>query len=343
MKSVAVIIANYNGEKFLEDCLKSVSLTEYENFKVVLVDDGSNDESLNIANSWKSKINLEILKRDHKGASSARNYAIEKYKDVFDVLIFLDNDTEVTPSWISEIVNTLYSKDEIGGAQSLLRDYKKREEIQSAGIKLIPHTCWGVSIGQGQKDFNPEWKGIEIAAISACLGVKSEIFKNTAPFDEMLSVSTEDIDLTWRIYLSGYKIILAEKSIVYHYTKTIDMRKDMNVNLEKQYFHISKNSIRSILKNYSLLYLFYYLPCCLFINMARATLVLIVRKDASSLKGFFRACLWNITNFVDTINHRKLIQKNRVLNDRYIYEKIMVHDNLYEIYKKYFSQTKLLG
>ena len=343
MKKVAVIIANYNGEKFLATCLASIAQTDYTSYEVVVVDDGSTDNSLAIINSWQGKLKLTVLEQNHKGASAARNYAINLYKDKVDVLIFLDNDTEVTKNWITALVAALYKEERIGGAQALLIDYENRDYIQSAGIKLIPHTCWGVAIGQGQPLKEYSFTHKKITAISAGLAVKSCVFTNTESFDELLAVSTEDIDLTWRMYTSGYKIVLAQDALVYHYTKTLAMRKDMHVDLRKQYFHISKNSIRSILKNYSINYLFYYLPLCIFINAARAVLVLLVRHDAASIIAFGQAIVWNISNFADTMNHRKAVQQNRRATDKYIYESIMIHDGLYRIYKKYFSQTKLLG
>lgn len=339
---VTIIIANYNGEKYLDTCLKSLSKTNYKNFNVCIVDDGSSDNSIEIISNFESLFEIDLIKQTHAGASKARNKAIKKYKNVSDVLVFLDNDTEVTSNWLNELLNTLYSGEEVGAVQATLIDFERRDLIQSAGIKLIPHTCWGVSLNQGKIFKETPLSDIDIACISACMAVKSKIFVSVDPFDEYLAVSTEDLDFSWRIWISGFKIKLSSKSIVYHYTKTIEMRKDMKVDNFKQYFHITKNTFRTLIKNYSLSQLLYFLPQSFGINLVRAILVLIRRGDSSSIKAFVSAIVWNIKVFKNTLDERKKIQKKRKDSDKNLYVKIMLNETLYEIYKKYFSQTNLL-
>jgi len=341
-KKVTVIIANYNGENFLLDCLNSLKFTKYKNFNVCIVDDGSNDQSIEIIKKFQANFEIDLIYQNHGGASRARNKAIEKYQYLSDVLVFLDNDTEVTPDWLNEILNTLYSEENVGAVQSTLIDFQKREVIQSAGIKLIPHTCWGISLLQGQKLVNHNLKDKEIACISACMAVKTEIFKYVSPFDEYLAVSTEDLDFSWRIWIAGFKIKLSSASVIFHYTKTLEMRKEMKVDNYKQYFHITKNTFRTLIKNYSFWYLVYYLPSAIFINFARALLVLFRRNDYSSLIAFLSAFYWNIKVLSNSLYERKKIQASRKISDKELYDKIMLDENLYEIYKKYFSQTNLL-
>ena len=161
-------------------------------------------------------------------------------------------------------------------------------------------------------------------------------------FDEKLAVSTEDLDFAWRIWIAGYKIKFSSKSLVFHFTKTIEMRKEMKIDNYKQYFHITKNTMRTILKNYSFFYLIYYLPQALAINLVRALLVLVRRNDSSAIKAFVSAFIWNLVVLKDTLKERSKVQKSRKIKDKDLYDIIMVKENLYEIYKKYFSQTNLL-
>jgi GT2 family glycosyltransferase len=339
--SYLIIIANFNGEKYLEVCLNSVLKTNYKNFDICIVDDGSADRSLEIINNFKKKDKINLLKQDHGGASKARNFAIKNYQDKYDFLVFLDNDTEVDKNWLTELNNLFNSDPNIDGAQSLLIDFDNRDRIQCGGIKLIPHVCWGVVLNQTARvgDFN---QSLPCAAISAALAVKSDVFEKVGYFDEGLGVSTEDLDFTWRIWIAGFKIYSCPKSIVYHYSKSLEMRKDMNVNLFKQYFHITKNSFRSTLKNYSFYYLIYYFPFCIGINFIRALLVLIKRRDFNALNAFFSASIWNFKNIFSTLSLRSAIQKNRKVSDKYIYSNIMCHDSLLNIYEKNFKQTNLL-
>lgn len=340
--SFLIIIANYNGQKYLKKCLDSIYTTEYKDFKVCIVDDGSTDDSLNIINSYTGKLNLDVINQDHGGASKARNKAILKYSKDFDVTVFLDNDTEVNPKWLTEINNFLIQNTDLSGVQCLLIDFENRDKIQSNGIILIPHVCWGISIQTGENLKNLKIDKRYCAAISAGLAVKSEALLKIGLFDEKLAVSTEDLDLTWRLWLFGFRVSNCPKSIVYHYTKKLEERRDMNVNLYSQYFNITKNSIRSLIKNYSFKYLIWFLPQALIINFVRAVLVLLRRGDSSSILAFFAAIGWNIVNLKSSILERSKIQKNRKFSDKYIYNTIMTNSSLKEIYEENFKQTNLL-
>jgi GT2 family glycosyltransferase len=340
--SFIVIIANYNGEKFLKNCLESIQKTNYDNFKVCIVDDGSTDKSLEVLNSFQRDINLEIINQNHGGASKARNNAIKKFKDKYDVLVFLDNDTEVDSNWLDALNQNFINSVEIDALQCLLIDFEKREKIQSNGVYLIPHVCWGVSRQAGENVSDLDLKSEPCAAISAALAIRSYVIKEVGYFDERLAVSTEDLDYTWRIWIYGFSIFNCAKAKVYHYSKSISQRKEMNVNLSSQYFHITKNSFRTLVKNYSLGYLFWYLPQSIFINLIRAGLVLLRRGDLSALTAFFKAISWNIVNLKDTLKNRSTIQKKRKNSDKRIYNTLMVKESLLDIYEKHFKQTKLL-
>jgi len=340
--SFIIIIANYNGEKYLKRCLESVKNTKYNSYKVCIVDDGSTDSSLKIVNSFKETLDLEIINQNHGGASKARNIAINKFQEDYDVLVFLDNDTQVDPDWLNALENKFMSSKDIGALQCLLIDFENRNKIQSNGVYLIPQVCWGISRQAGEDASKLDLNSVPCAAISAALAVRSYVVKEIGTFDEKLSVSTEDLDYTWRIWIYGYSILNCPNSKVYHYSKNIADRKSMNVNLKSQYFHITKNSFRTLLKNYSIPYLIIYLPQSVFINFARAFLVYFKRDDFSSMSSFFSAIFWNISNLKDTLKNRKIVQDNRKNSDKTIYNTIMVKDSLLDIYEKHFKQTKLL-
>src|SRR3989344_5151286 len=97
---VSIIIANYNGEDYLGTCLKSVLLSSYKKFELLIVDDGSTDKSLEILDSFAKQDNrLKIFTNGKNlGAAASRNAALAKAKG--EIILFLDNDTEGTVDWI---------------------------------------------------------------------------------------------------------------------------------------------------------------------------------------------------------------------------------------------------
>ena len=113
---VSIVIANYNGKKYLDVCLRSVLKSKYPNFELLITDDGSIDESIKIINSYIKKDKRIRLFKNKKniGAAASRNIAIKKAKG--EIIVFLDNDTEVHPNWLNELVKTLGNDKQIGGA-----------------------------------------------------------------------------------------------------------------------------------------------------------------------------------------------------------------------------------
>lgn len=340
--SAQIIICNYNGEKYLDACLTSLRKTTYPNFKVLFIDDGSTDKSLNMFESLAGKDKrFELIKNiNNLGLTKSRNKAIKLSSA--DILVFLDNDTEVTPRWLSELVRTLTSFEGIGAAQSKLVDFKNRNKLQHAGIKLIPYTGWGAPISQGK---SPDSYQIseEIIGLGASLAVKREIAEKIGGFDEKLIHYTDDLDFSWRIWIAGYRIVSCPMSIVYHWSKGESSIRVRGGKRSAVYFHLCKNSLRSITKNYQINNAIKYVFTSIVINLSRAFLVLIKRKDTSALSGTLKGIGWYLINIGDTLLERKKVQKTRIFTDRKIIKSAMVDDSIIKVYRKYFKQTKLLN
>lgn len=99
---ISVIVPNYNSEAFLDECIKSILCQSYRNFELLIVDDGSTDNSLEILRRWESKddrINLIVQK--NSGASSARNHGINLAKGEW--IVFVDSDDKVNSSYLEDL------------------------------------------------------------------------------------------------------------------------------------------------------------------------------------------------------------------------------------------------
>ncbi len=338
---VSIVIANFNGQRYLENCLDSILASTYQEYEIIIVDDGSTDESKQIISSFKNKDQRIILIENEKnlGASASRNRAIKQAQG--EILVFLDNDTQVEKGWLNELLQAFKIDSSIGAVQAILMDYEKRDLVQNAGVRLWAQTGWGLPEGQWNTiDKNCEHK--EIIAISACLAVKKVVLIVTSGFDEEESVVTEDLDLSWRIWIAGYKIVLAPKSIVYHWTKSVDMRSNMHHNYEKIYFHLTKNSLTSILKNYQFFNAIYFFFYSLFISGGRAILVYLRRHDTSALIGTTRAIIWVIMHVPYILKARNQVQRSRKVIDNILFNNVILKGSPKFIYKKYFSQTELI-
>lgn len=340
---ISIVIANYNGKKYLRDCLNSVVKTTYQNYEVIIIDDGSTDSSTRIIESYiKKHKHFRLFKNErNKGAAASRNVAIKKTTG--NIIVFLDNDTEVQASWLTHMVKELAPKN-IGACQSRLMDFEKRKLIQNTGVKLWAATAWGLPQHQWKsyKKGLIKKQDLEIIAISAALAVKREVVEKIGGFDEDEAVVTEDLDFSWRIWLAGYKMVLAEKSVVYHWTKAVEMRKNLRHSAAVIYYHLTKNSLTSIIKNYEAVNSIKFFFICILISMGRAALVLIKKHDTAAIKGTLKGFLYIMSHFNKILLKRKKIQSIRKYTDEFLFKKVICNLHLTKIYKLYFSQTKLI-
>jgi GT2 family glycosyltransferase len=205
LPKVSVIIINYNGKELLEKCLESLFKVKYNNFEVVVVDNNSNDNTIDFLT--KNYPTVIIIKLDsNKGFAEPNNIAAKITKG--DFLLFLNNDTIVTPNFISEMIEVIKNDEKISICQSLL--LKSDNSIDSSGDFIDE---LGVC-------FNSKSRTSEIQDIFSARGasmlIDTKIFNLLGGFDEKFFATFEDVDLGWRSWILGYKSVLVPKSIVYH-------------------------------------------------------------------------------------------------------------------------------
>ena len=314
---VSVIIINYNGKYLLEKCLESLFKVTYNNFEVILVDNNSSDETVDFIT--KNYPSIILIKLDaNKGFAEPNNIASKVAKGNF--ILFLNNDTEVTPNFLTELVQVLLANDQIGICQSLL--LKPDGEIDSSGdfIDTI-----GV-VYNSKKQIN------KIREISSARGasmiIRKKLFLDLDGFDEKFFVSFEDVDLGWRTWIKGYKVVINPKSIVYHHGgKTHDSIKN------EISFHGLKNQLSMKITNFEIRHAISSLIKFFFIFGMRELKILLDYKikgkttitstkyeDTIAAKpnvaAILKALFWIISNLKYFRNKRKKIHEYRKVSTK---------------------------
>ena len=202
---VSIIIVNYNGKELLQKCLDSLLNVRYDNFEIILVDNNSTDGTVEFIT--KNHPSIILIKLDsNKGFAEPNNVAAKISKGKY--LLFLNNDTVVTPNFISEMVKVMETDKKIAICQSLL--LKPDGSVDSSG-DFIDHL--GVV-------YNSKTEIDEIREVSSARGasmlVRSDIFEKLDGFDQKFFVTFEDVDLCWRSWILGYRVLIIPTSIVYH-------------------------------------------------------------------------------------------------------------------------------
>ncbi|HEX7041662.1 MAG TPA: hypothetical protein VF189_00275, partial [Patescibacteria group bacterium] len=217
----------------------------------------------------------------------------------------------------------------LGAVQSKVLDLNKKKYIQAVGIKYIPHTFWVKSIGCGlAKNKITVSEEVGIGAVGSV--VRKSVLDSIGGFDEKIVHNLDDIDLGWRIWIAGYRVISVPKSITYHWTaKPASTRNKVTPGVASEFYF--QKTFRIFLKNYEWKNIFHYSPW-LFMILSIRVLSNLLKGNTAPLKGYIKAFIWNIQTLQDSLIERKRVQSLRRRSDFEIFKKITLAGNFPHLY-----------
>jgi GT2 family glycosyltransferase len=216
--SLAVVILNWNGQKWLEQFLPTV-VKYSEPYRVVLADNASTDQSI----EWtKSNFpNVEIVVNEQNGGfAKGYNDALKKIDAEFYLL--LNSDVEVTPNWIEPLLKHMENP-KIASIQPKVLSFNRRDEFEHAGAsggfidKYHYPFCRGRLINSFEKDeLQYDYVSNVFWTTGACMLVRSKVYWEVGGLDERFFAHMEEIDWCWKVQRAGYELLVEPKSVVYH-------------------------------------------------------------------------------------------------------------------------------
>lgn len=218
--SVAIVILNWNGKKFLEQFLPSVVNSVYKNLQIIIADNASTDDSIDFVKCTYPFITI-INNEENYGFAKGYNIALKKV--IADYYILLNSDIEVTPGWIEPVIFLMESDPAIVACQPKMLSYTDRSSFEYAGGCGGWLDAYGYPFCRGrvfevcEKDAG-QYDDVQqiFWASGAALFIKAATFREAGGFDEYFFAHQEEIDLCWRLQLMGYKIFVQPLSVVYH-------------------------------------------------------------------------------------------------------------------------------
>jgi len=301
---VSVIIVNYNGRDYLRECLSHVLVSDYSDFEVIVVDNGSTDGS--------SELVKEVMKRTEKslkllvnslnvGPAKARNQAVSL--SCGELLAFLDNDARPDPSWLKAAGNLL-NDPEVGALQCKLLLDGRDKLFDSIGSYLGDFGFLVQRVPSGRiPDIGQFDTATDIFSTkSAGMVMRRIIFDEIEGFDSDYFIYNEEMDLCWRVWTSGHRIVFAPDSVVYHKSGSTK-RVAPKIADKLLYFHGSKNYILTILKNVDGGTFLRTVTLHIAGWLALSALMVLRRRPMVSMY-ILQGILWNLGNMKATMTKR---------------------------------------
>lgn len=209
---VSIVIPNYNGINYIEECIDSILTQDFKDFEIIIIDNCSSDGSCELIKSKYPYIKL-ICNPENYGFSKAVNEGILASKGEY--VILLNNDTKVESDWVSKLVHCMDQKIDVFSCCSKMISYNERDKIDDAG-DFYTLLGWTIKRGMG-KNVRKYCRDSKI--FSSCAGAaiyNKRILNKIGYFDENFYAYMEDVDIGYRAKIFGYNNFFCSNAIVYH-------------------------------------------------------------------------------------------------------------------------------
>jgi GT2 family glycosyltransferase len=252
LPKVAVVILNWNGKHFLEKYLPSVIDSTYKNIEIIVADNASTDDSIKFLLE-KYPIITIIKNEGNQGFAKGYNTALKQVNS--DYFVLLNSDVAVTPNWIEPIVDLMEADKTIAACQPKILAENNRTFFEYAGACGGWIDRYGYPFARGRvleeiENDNGQFNDAAPCfwASGAAMFVRAHVYKALGGLDEYFFAHQEEIDLCWRMQLTGYKIYVEPASIVYHVgggTLPKGNSKKTYLNFRNNLIMLYKNSTKS--------------------------------------------------------------------------------------------------
>ena len=217
----AVVILNWNGEKFLNQFLPVLLRnTQLPGVDIYVADNASTDNSLSLIEEQFPTVKTLLLDKNY-GFAGGYNKALAQINA--DYFVLLNSDVEVTENWLQPLLNYMNENADVAACQPKIKSFYNRDYFEHAGASggFIDYLgfpfCRGRVVGTAEMDRGQYDTVIDVFwATGACLLIRSELYNQVGGLDDEFFAHMEEIDLCWRLKGQGFRIVCIPQSEVYH-------------------------------------------------------------------------------------------------------------------------------
>ncbi len=288
---VSIITLNYNQAAVTAQFLESSRRLLYKNYEILVCDMASSTDPATIFRA-EDYPNTQLLKSDKNlGFAGGNNWAMRQAKGEFFFIV--NNDTELTPDLIGELLEPFYTESFIGVTCPKIKYFDQPDTIQYAGFNpMNPVTGRTSTVGDLEKDHGQyDTPGPTFGAHGCAMMVSKEVILKTGMFPEKFFLYYEEWDWSARIRRAGFIIWYTAGATIYH-------KESMSVGKEnpmKAYYH-TRNRILYMRRNSSFLQLAGFSAFFTFVAMPKAIAGYIANRQYPQLKNFLKGVGYNLLN-----------------------------------------------
>jgi len=311
---VSIVLLNWNGNKYVFECIKSIKDQTYEKFDLIIVDNNSTDGSREEIKKQYPK-NIFIDNEENYGFSKGMNIGINAANGEF--ILLLNNDVFLKEDFIEKCVTKLNESKEYDSVQGSAYHWINGEltnDIQT-GALFLKKRLQGFSYpcSEPVESFGPNGSFMFLRKSA----LDDVIKKSGYPFDEDFETGWEDMDLWFRLQLFGHKCIYVPDSVVWHVGSASAKERKRLIDKDLEYQkRIFRNRYYVIKKNYTKTMKRKYFFALLFTELILYPYYFF--KSFKSLKALKAAKKEVRKNKIKIKGKRDLIQKNKIVDNSYI-------------------------
>jgi GT2 family glycosyltransferase len=311
---VSVIVVTWNSAKYLSRCLESIGVQTFQNFEVIVVDNGSKDNcTLNLETNY-PKLNLRIERLTfNRGFAAANNVGASLARGKW--LVLLNADAFPEPAWLEKLLTASNTHPGFSSFSSRQLQANQPKFLDGTGDTYhISGLAWRLGLGYPTRYYGSDSAEIFSPCAAAAMYLR-DAFLDVGGFDEDFFSYFEDVDLGFRLQLRGYRCLYVSDAVVYHVgSATFGERSDF------AFYHSHRNMVWTFVKNMPPWMFWWHLPEHILANIIYLLYYTLRGRGKVLLRAKWDA-LWGLTI---ALKKRRMIQKRRTASDRCL-TKLMKH------------------
>jgi len=288
---VSIIIVNWNAKDYLEQCINSLLSQTLSDFEIILVDNNSTDNSLELIEKKYTQIKL-IKNNENVGFAEGNNVGIKHAKGKYIALF--NPDAVAEKKWLSHLISVLDSSDRIAavtGKMYYLDDKYGKDAVFCTWSKIDPYSA-------NPYNFSGNEPMSKVDYVSgAAMVFKRSVIDTVGLLDREYFLYFEETDWCARMIRAGYDLIYVPNAIVWHAVSPLSSSSN-------KIYYMERSRLRFAIKNFDANYLLYFFGI-FFLESSGIFGRDLKNRNFERTQIRFRAIMWNLTNFFKTIRIRK--------------------------------------